>query len=273
MNRDTINVSLSDMHSGGLTALFPNYPMTFRLDEKNSLNYAPSFDQIKMYEHFIKCADEVKRRAIGKRMVIVHNGDAIEGFHHGNVQVVTPNPQHHTAIFIELFDVFLDRVGFSVKNGDELHFTSGTESHTDWQEYGISKHFEVFEAQYHDELCKEINGKLVWWTHHGPNPGKGANEGNAHRNWLRDIYWDSVKEKRQPPHLVITSHFHKSHYDSYNQSYEHTVHGIVLPSWQMKTRYAHRVAPFQRNDIGLTVTEITSDGHIRIEDSALTMEM
>lgn len=263
--RDTLIVSLSDMHSGGTTALFPNYKMSFRQGkEGNAINHDPNESQLKMFEHWIKCADEVKRLAIGKKLVIVHNGDATEGFHHGTVQVISSNPKHQSEIHIELMDIFLERCGFSVKNGDELHYTSGTESHTEWNEYGVKEHYSHLNAQYHDEMQRNINGRLFWWTHHGANAGKGTNEGNGYRNWLRDIYWDCIKGEVTPPDFIITSHFHKSLYQTYVQSYDHTLHGMVLPSWQMKTRYAFRVAPFQRNDIGLSIVEVSAQSDIRV---------
>ena len=272
MNRDTILVSLSDMHSGSTTALFPNYPMFFRVSEKDEISHIPTENQRRMYEHWTNCADEVKRASIGKRLVVVHNGDAIDGNHHETVQIISGNPKHQSQIHIELMEFFLSRCGFSVSNGDELHYTNGTESHTGWNEYGIKEHFDFMNAQFHEELNLEVNGKLVWWTHHGTGVGKGTNEGNGYRNWLRDIHWDCIKEKKQSPDMIITSHFHKSLYQTYVQSFDHTMHGMVLPSWQMKTRYAYRVAPFQRNDIGLTMTEITADGDIRVR-KPLLMEL
>ena len=258
-------VSLSDMHSGGSTALFPDKSMTLKYDDKNAMRLTPSPEQKKLYKHFLQCAERVRKLADGRRIIIVHNGDAIEGMHHNSVQVMTPSPRHQSQIHIELMGTFLDRVGFSVKRGDELHYTSGTESHTGWEEYGIAGHFSALGAQYHDELKLKVNGLEIWYTHHGANAGKGANEGNAHRNWLRDIYFDALKCKASPPDLVITSHFHKCTYNSYSDSFQHTIHGVILPSWQQKTRYAFRAAPFQRNDIGLVTTTITEDGGMQFQ--------
>lgn len=261
---NAIVVHMGDTHSGGMTSLFPDYPMTFVIDKERSVTWPPLAEQEKIYAHFIKCADAVKTQAIGKQIFVIHNGDAIEGHHHNTIEVVSANPKHHSEIHCELMDTFLDRVGFSVKNGDELHYVSGTESHTGWEEYGIANHFEALGAQYHDELTKEINGRKFQWTHQGPKPGKGVNEGNPLRNFARDVYWDCLKEKKRPPDLLTTSHFHKASYDSFNDSYSHTVHIQVLPSWQRKTRFGLRASPFQRNDIGLTMTEVTDGGDIRI---------
>lgn len=264
MNRDVVVVSLSDTHSGSTTALYPGYAMTFKDGEKDSRVIYPNPDQERMYQHWITCADEVGKLAVGKRKVIVFNGDAIEGHHHGSIQNISPNPKHQNEIHIELMEEFLGRCDFSVQNGDELHYVSGTESHTGWEEYGFADHFQHLNTTYHDELFLNVNGLKFWYTHHGPNPGKGANEGNAVRNWLRDIYYDCLKTDWVPPDVVITGHYHKSHYNSYNESYNHTIHGIVLPSWQLKTRYAYAKVPFQRNNIGLSRLIVTADGDLRI---------
>lgn len=268
MPKDAIVVSLSDMHSGGSTALFPNYPMTFKHNGEDAQVSSPTPQQKRMYEHFIDCGKKIKAQAKGKKIVIVHNGDAIEGHHHGSIQIVTPNYNHQSEIHIALMEDFIKATGFSRKNGDEIHYTSGTESHTGWYEYGISEHFSALGAKFHDELKIKINSREVWFTHHGGGAGKGANEGNGYRNWLRDIYWDNVKQKNEQPDIVVTAHYHKPIYQTFVQDW-HTIHGMILPSWQYKTRYAYKVAPFQRNDIGLQTFDITEEGHIAIHKPML----
>lgn len=264
-NKDVLLVSLSDMHSGGSTALFPDYQMTFSHNGKDAMIARATPLQARMYKHWIACGKAIKERGKGKRIVVVHNGDALEGHHHGSIQIVTPNPKHQTEIHIELMETLLKESGHSVKNGDELHYTSGTESHTGWEEYGISEHFD---AHFHDELQAKINGVAVWFTHHGGGAGKGANEGNGYRNWLKDIYFECLRAGKTPPDMVVTAHFHKPIYQTYVMDW-HTIHGMILPSWQQKTRYAHRVAPFQRNDIGLMLTTITAGGDVRVEKPLL----
>lgn len=265
MNRDVIIANLSDTHSGGLTALFPDYPMSFVYDNKNVLNYSPSLEQKEIYNHWLKCADTLKEMSKKKRKIIVMNGDAIEGNHHGTIQLVTPRPDHQMQIFNELFETFLTRSGYSIKNGDELYIGQGTETHTSWMEHDIKEYFNPYNAQYFDELKLNINGKNLWWAHHGAQPGKGTNEGNALRNYARDTYWDCIKQHETPPDMMTFSHFHKASYDSYNNSYDHTLHIQVLPSWQMKTRHGYKVASMQRNDIGMQFTEVRSDGQLNIQ--------
>lgn len=264
-DRDTYIVNLSDTHSGGSTALFPDYRMDFDHNGKFATNHDPTREQKAMFQHWLKCAEIVKAESKGKRIIIVHNGDALEGFHHGSIQTISPIASHQIQIHLEVFEAFLKKSGFSPKNGDELHYTSGTESHTNWDEFGIAEHLN---AQFHDELQMSVNGKNLWWTHHGANSGKGANEGDSYRTWLKSIYWDCLREYRTKPDAVISAHYHKSIYQTYVQDW-HTIHGILLPSWQMKTRYAYRAAPFQRNDIGMSCLTVSAEGIINVRKSVL----
>lgn len=237
--------------------------MSFEYDKKNVLSYSPTPYQSSMFAHFTDCALEMRAMGKDKKKIIVMNGDAIDGNHHGTIQIISPSPKHHSQIHTELMDAFIDASGFSVKNGDELHYVSGTESHTGWEEYGIKEHYDALGAQYHDDLRMTINGMRLWWTHQTAKPGKGANEGNPLRNFARDIYWDCMKANEPAPHMITGSHFHKSSYDSFNDSYRHTIQIQILPSWQMKTRFGISASAFQRNDIGMQFTEITTGGDIR----------
>ena len=263
--RDISILSFGDFHSGGLTALFPDYAMQFYYDKNNILPYSPSPFQVEMYNHFIAGAKHFKKTSKGRQKIIIVNGDATDGNHHGTVQIISPQLKHHMQIFIELMDNFLQVCEFSVKNGDELHFVSGTESHTGFGEYDIKKQYEPIGAEYHDELQLTMNEKRLWWTHEGAKPGKGANEGNALRNFARDLYIDCLKSGKLPPHLITTSHYHKNSYDSYNDNYQHTIHYQVLPSWQGKTRYAIAKSAYQRNDIGMIFNTVTAEGDLRFE--------
>lgn len=270
-SKNILLITLSDMHSGSSRALFPNkmFPMN-----QGETNHTPTDIQKKIYDHWIQCAEWAKSKRKGKHVIMVHNGDAIEGIHHNSIQVVSPDWDDHVAIHIDLIETFRKTAGITAS--DQMYYVSGTESHTKNYEETIAAHFDAEPAgeifgktlRLHHELRLQIHGREIWFTHHGANAGKGANEGNGLRNWLRDIYWDSKRDNVTPPDLVYTAHHHKSTYTSYVQDW-HTIHGVILPSWQAKTRYALRAAPFQRNDIGMAFSEITSDGDIRVYPSLI----
>lgn len=277
--KDILLVSISDMHSGSSRALFPNRTMQF---VESETNHTPTPPQQKLYEHWDACLEQIKEKRKGKTLFIIHNGDATENQHHNTIQVIG-NLSDHADIHLELMRNMLKRVGFSKKDGDKLFYVEGTESHTLTIENYIGKELgaeisatigtgeDAKEYYAFPELKLDVNGRQFWYTHHGGAAGDGANEGDAYRNWLKRIYWNNLKQGKPQPDMVISAHVHKPIYTNYTQDW-HTIHGMILPSWQLKTRYAYRAAPFQRNDIGLSMTEVSAQGDIRIMKS-LVMEM
>jgi hypothetical protein len=118
------------------------------------------------------------------------------------------------------------------------------------------------------------NGVLSWFVHHGPNKGGGANEGNTVRNWLKEIYFDALKDERRVPDIIYTGHVHAPTYSSYvyrKQMDFKTMHGIICPSWQMKTAYAYMKVPVGANKIGGVIHEIKADGTITVPKFSVLM--
>lgn len=86
------------------------------------------------------------------------------------------------------------------------------------------------------------------------------------RNWLKEIYWSCLANHTTPPDMVVTSHTHDSTYNAYIQDRpdggSDVIHGLILPSWQGKTRFANGILPFAVNRIGLAYFIVSSGGAI-----------
>lgn len=267
MNKDTLITVLSDLHSGGSTALFPNKIWWFDAER----NHTPSAKQVEMFQHFDKCAGYARANSRGKRHIVIHNGDALDGVHHNTIQLVTPVLDEQVKIHKDLMHYFLKKSRFDGRKGDRLYYTKGTESHTTEKEKGIAEDLNAQQDEngeyIFDFLELEVNGRLLWVLHHGKSRGRGPNEGNALRNWLRDLYFDCRKAEIRPPDVVLTGHTHTPTYNVYVISHGkgyHMIHGLVCPSFQSKTRFAYKVAPTERNEIGCVFLEIRADGEIRL---------
>ena len=263
MNKDVIVATLSDMHSGSTVALFPN-----RFWEFQHGNHTPTEKQKEVFKHFAKCAELVKQARKGKKLIVVHDGDAIDGDHHSSLQIVTRLKREQVELHVDLMDYFLQTVNFG--KGDELYYTTGTEVHVNNDEEICAADLGAVETEngFHvfNKLELDINGRLFWFLHHGPAAGKGPNKGNGLRLWLRDAFWECVGEETRPSDMIQTGHTHDPFYNTYVQNYQdayHVIHGIINPSWQMKTRYAHMVAPITKNKVGMSITEVTAGGDIR----------
>ena len=215
----------------------------------------------------MKCAAEVKQARRRKKLIIVHDGDAIEGNHHNSPQIATVLEDEQIEIHVELMKAFKSEVGYKDQQ-DETYYVTGTETHTGDADDLIARRMMAVPngpVNAWDELRLNINGRRIWFVHHGPSAGRGANQGNALRNWLRDLFLECVQENQSPPDFVITGHTHKPYYTPYvgrlNGQY-HLVHGMICPSWQSKTRYAYKAAPLETNKIGMQWFEVTKHGAI-----------
>lgn len=224
--------------------------------------------QLSIYNHVMKQARRIKKDSEGMQKVIVFNADLIEGLHHHTIQLKVLSVDHMVLIANDIIETFLQEVGFSVKNGDELYFGSGTESHTGYKEVEIASNFKHLGAKYYDELRLSKNGRDIWFAHQWVGVGKGHNEGNPIHNGLKSLYYDCLKEKRKMPDLVIGSHFHKAGLGSFSQQWK-TYYGIITPSLQMKTRHGLKVSAFQRNDIGFVEFDLTANGLLKFYEPAL----
>jgi hypothetical protein len=261
--KDVLNVVISDMHSGSNYALFLD-----REWQGKDNSHVPRSGQIKIRERFEKFAEEIRLARKGKQIKLVHNGDAIDGDHHHSGDVCTINPIEQADIHIEIVNDFQKRIGWQA--GDEMYYTRGTKVHVENFENYIGRELNAVpcgDFYAWDFLELEINGTVSWFVHHGPGRGEGPNEGNAMRNWLRCIQQEAVKDDRKIPDVVWTGHVHYPTYSSYvwrDKMNFKTVHGIITPSWQLKTSYGWMRAAVQTGKIGGVSLEIKADGTICI---------
>lgn len=262
--KDVIKIIVGDWHCGSDRAILPpsvQLPPLMADDPIRTIH--GSNQQVEIYKHLMSCADNIAKKYATHKKVFVFHGDMIEGIHHHTIQLSAPMVNDHVIIHKVIASEFLERCKFSVKNGDELHYVSGTETHTVWTEGQIAKEFDVYNAKFHDEFKSKYNGIDVWYVHQWVGVGNGHNEGSAIVNALKAMFYNSLKEIWNMPNLVVAGHFHKSGLASFSQNFK-TFYGIVTPSLQRKTRHGQKVSAFQRNDIGIQLVEITAGGLLNI---------
>jgi len=231
-NADTLHIGIADTHSGSNYALFVN---RFWQGEKKQ-NHTPTSSQVKIYDHFAAFGNMVGEMRKGKRIRLFHDGDAIDGDHHHSGDVCTIVEREQAEIHQELIADLKKRMKW--QGGDELYYIKGTDVHTRENEEAIAKYLDAVpgpDGQSCWQMLEiETNGKLIWVVHHGPGRGAGANEGNPMRSWLRNIYFDAVKDGRRVPDVLYTGHTHDPTFGTYEwrKGMKFTVmHGIILPSW------------------------------------------
>jgi hypothetical protein len=260
-SKDILQVVIADTHSGSNYALFLN-----REWHGIKTSHIARAKQVQIRKQFEIYAAEVNQARKDKRVKLVVNGDAIDGDHHRSGDVCTLNEKEQADIHIELMIEFQKRIAWQA--GDELYYTKGTQTHVHEQEYYIGRELNAIpDGDFYawNILKLESNGVKSWFVHHGPTRGKGVNEGNPARNWLKNIQSDAIKDGTDIPDIVYTGHVHDPTYSSYiyrNKMQFKTMHGIILPCWQMKTDFAYQVAAVQKNKLGGVYHEIKADGTI-----------
>jgi hypothetical protein len=262
--QDTLLAVLSDLHTGSSTALFPREGYT----NSEGNHVLPNDKQKEIYPVFIRYAGEVAKARKGKRLIVVNLGDAIDGFHHGSMQESLFMEKDQCGAHVSLMQEFMQRVGF--QKGDELHYVRGTEVHVKEAEHDIAKELGVApigKKMYVNEvLSLNINSAENVFVHHGKQRGAGQNEGNALRNFLRDIRSDREKDGLSRIDVLWSAHTHGHTYSTHiareRDGQFHTMHGIILPSWQAKTRFAYAKVPMVVNSVGGVYVNIGVDGAI-----------
>jgi hypothetical protein len=72
------------------------------------------------------------------------------------------------------------------------------------------------------------------------------------------------------PDIVMSGHYHRSVYDTFTRN-DRTMHGIILPPFQLKTRFGNKVAAAELEEVGIRTIDINEAGDIRV-NKAMTIK-
>ena len=257
--------SFGDLHCGSPVGILP--PGQWQLRSGNTKQNA---GQRLTWRMFCDDAHIIGEMRTNAKLIVVINGDIVEGVHHGNQQVTTSYISEHEAIATNAIDHVLKLMNFT--EGDALYFVRGTNSHVGESEERIARDFgavpfrkdstsENKDGRYcHPSLKMIISGVRAWWAHKLAGVGKGANRENSMRNYMRNLRLECYAQGITPPDYLIGSHFHQRLYavDAYR---DHEMRGFVLPSYKLKDDYTFEgFAPFGLSDIGMHWIRIEDDG-------------
>ena len=272
MSEPTLLVATSDTHAGAKTAAMRKpliledgvevHPGPLNLDMANKIERAVDWVLAEARRWGSAGADRHGSVAIE----LLHNGDLTEGIHHGTHEIFVPElkgPQIEVAK--DLLSIYTDALRPS-----RIYFTKGTEAHV-----GKGAELEIAVAasmlsdglpvqrapvtgqlvpQYWDV---EIGGHQIWAAHHGKTgrlPHTKGSQASLHASAIflqesMDNFWrmKSGQEPHPIPRIVIGSHHHQQSDSGPNTP----TRAIQLPCWTYRNAFAHKVAAFGREDIGL----------------------
>jgi hypothetical protein len=207
--------------------------------------------------------------------VVIFLGDLVEGVHHDQNEIFATTPEEQERVAITCIDEGLKLGGW--KKGDRTYFVKGTSpTHSgkgggsekriasDLSDYGVVYRIPGTPANEYmdgtpvfDHLRRTVHGHLIDAAHHtGGGSKRKWTEGNSLRMQIRSIYYDCLDRQVQPPRIWARAHIHR--YVPVQEDFtHHTINAFTLPSWQLKTEYAHKVANNQKAaDIGMMILEV-----------------
>lgn len=241
---------VSDLHCGSTVGLCTPEPV--ELDDGGTYLISPA--QRWLYDNWLDFWTRVgnAKRTAGWCGVLV-NGDAVDGDHHGTVQIVSRDPGVQMWILKKVFEPALrlkpDWIG--VVRGTEAHVGKNASVEESFARWLVKEGFRVpkdretrMQTAWH--LNAEIEGTLLSATHHGRIGNRPWTKANMVLNLAAQVFYEYAARGERHPDLAIRSHFH-TFQDSYDA---HPVRVIQTPAWQLATAYAHRVVPELLADIG-----------------------
>lgn len=192
------------------------------------------------YWDYVKyLAEWTSKRKRKHRIITVHVGDVIDGNHHGTLQIIQ-DVGDQVIVAMDILQPIIDM-------SDAFFGVIGTEAHagnSGSDEISIYKNLGV--TEYGQNIMLEVDGKLHDFAHHGRT---------GQRPWTSaaasigvEVMLDCGQQGIPYPDYIWRGHKHNI--DDSGDRLEGT-RVICLPSWQLKTSFAHRlVANRTRSDIG-----------------------
>ena len=244
---------VADTQVGSTMALMPKKGW-----QRDDGNFAfPSLFQKKLHEQWEEYWDEVAEARKRDRLVVIHNGDVIDGYHHQTPQLITRRNDEQERMFTVLWDNALRKVKFD-RRKDKQYFIRGTAAHADdgaQSEERIARDFDAIpqfegtadndykDGRYtHYHFRNKIDGVLFDVAHHGPNKGRRAwTSVNALFHTIRSVYFDCLEHDLPIPRWWIRGHNHR-HIQATYEGEHGKITGIVLPCWQGDTDFIHRIS-------------------------------
>lgn len=230
-------VYISDTHSGCGLALCPP---SVRLDDNGE--YRPSPFQRKIWNMWESFWEEfVPEVTKGEPYIVVHNGDAIDGVHHGSVTQITQNLETQVGIAYKLLKPIVEKC-----EGRYYHIR-GTEAHVGksaQHEEALAERLEAIpndDGQYaRYDLWLKLGGSMIHSLHHVGSTGSQAYEATAVHKEFTEMLIEAARWGKQPPDIMVRSHRHRCIKISIPTG--NTMgQAVVTPCWQGKGPFAWKI--------------------------------
>lgn len=178
----------------------------------------------------------------GESYIIVHNGDIIDGVHHGSVTQISHNIEDQRNIAIQVMREVTSNPqcqGYYQIRGTEAHSgLSGQYEENIARELGAKGNGNS-ESSVYDLYLRFRNGKVVHFSHHIGVAASGFYEATAPYKELVNMFSEYGKCGKIPPDVIVRSHRHRYIKVEIERGENYGM-VIITPSWQLFTPYMYK---------------------------------
>jgi len=228
-------IVVSDNHAGCGLALCPK-----RVVLRDKGVYHASAFQQKIWAHWTEFRTKwVPRVTKGEPFILVHNGDAIDGRHHGTTSQISHNLQDQENIAHDVLAPLVEKAAaYYHIRGTEAHVgPSGEAEESLAQRLGAIPDSGGNHARW--DLWLDLQGHLCHFSHHIGVTGSSQYEATALGKEMSENYSEAGRWGEHPAQVVIRSHRHR--YGMWQHYGKHGLQMVVTtPAWQLKTGYVFR---------------------------------
>lgn len=246
--RETLAI-ISDLHAGGTTAICP---AAVQLPDGGT--YRASKIQNWLRRQFGEYVDAVEKARGNGRLILISNGDIIDGDHHDTPQLVHRSPLLQLEMAYTLTEPL-------IKMADKTVIISGTESHVG-RGHKHERHFaNDIDAAFRHRLLLDVQGVTFDIAHHA-RLGSRLPWGMEPADRLAFMAMtNAVLQKRPAPHYVIRAHNHR--WSDSEGRYQ--TRGIMTGAWQFPTDYVHALEPGALAHIGSLIISVENGAVVHLE--------
>lgn len=238
----TTVIIIADDHAGSPLGLFPGE--RWELEDGNCL--MPNDWQATLRSHFLDCAAHVADWRRGGRLILIHAGDAVEGIHHSNTQLLTCRVDEQERMHVANMREFMGLVKFN-RRSDQLIYLAGTEAHTG---AGNSSTERIVRTLLNKEeldgreirlrLHVDIDGVLFDVAHEGFRVGgREWTRTNSMRAYLESNWSACAKHGLRVARYIVRAHMHTfAHAQAEDRHGNIVTEAFLMPSFKLPDDYA-----------------------------------
>jgi hypothetical protein len=177
----------------------------------------------------------------GEPFRVIHNGDALDGRHHGTTSQISQNladQQRHAVALLKPIVELCEGHYYHIR-GTEAHVgSSGEQEELLAQTLGAIPDREGLHSRH--ELYAYVGDALCHFTHHIGSTGTSAYESTAVYKEMVEAFVEAGRWNDRPPQVICRSHRHRQFETRIATEHGYGV-SLVSPGWQLKSSFCFRL--------------------------------